>query len=304
MKDRASLLTEQRLPQSSGLDAMSTQQILAIMDEQNQRAVAAVADARAAIACAVELVVEQIGAGGRLVYVGAGTSGGLAVLDAAEVPVTFGTERDIVQAVFAGGLDTAGQFADVSAEDSAAAGEAAIDERAVDSHDVVMGIAAGGTTPFVHGALAAARRRGSRTIFLCCVAPFAGEPQADVIIRLLTGPEVVTGSTRLKAGTATKLALNAITTTAMVRLGKVYDNLLVEMQAKGCAKIWDRGARIVAAISGADHARAVQLLEQADGSIRHAILMHMRGIDLHKASQLLSSHHGSLRAALGEPGNR
>jgi N-acetylmuramic acid 6-phosphate etherase len=214
MKNRASLLTEQRLAASRGLDAMSTEQVLAIMNEQDAVAVAAVAAERAAVARAVDLVVEGLRAGGRLFYVGAGTSGGLAVLDAAEVPVTYGTDPDRVQAIFAGGLDMRGQFADVSAEDSFEAGEKVIEERGTDSNDVVMGIAAGGTTPFVHGALHAANRRGAKTVFLCCVQPFPGEPNVDVIIRPLTGPEVVTGSTRLKAGTATKLVLNAITTTS------------------------------------------------------------------------------------------
>jgi N-acetylmuramic acid 6-phosphate etherase len=303
MKNRATLLTEQRLEESRGLDAMSTEQVLAVINEQDARAVAAVAAARESVARAVELVAEGIGKGGRLIYVGAGTSGGLAVLDAAEVPVTFGTDPDTVQAIFAGGLDMRGQFADVSAEDSFDAGEIAIDERRASANDIVMGIAAGGTTPFVHGALRAGRRRGAGTIFLCCVEPFAGEPEADVVIRLLTGPEVVTGSTRLKAGTATKLVLNAITTAAMVRLGRVYDNLLVEMQATGCSKVWDRGARIVATITGLDYDNSVQLLERAGGKLKHAILMQLKGTDLDTAEQLLTRHRRNLRAALGQDGD-
>jgi N-acetylmuramic acid 6-phosphate etherase len=301
MKNRGSFLTEQRLPESAGLDAMSTEQVLRVLNEQDARAVAAVEAARPTIARAVDLVVEGLREGGRLIYVGAGTSGGLAVLDAAEVPVTYGCDPEQVQAIFAGGLNTNGQFADVAAEDSIEAGAAAIEERAVGASDIVMGIAAGGTTGFVHGALRAAQRRGAKSVFLCCVEPFPGEPEADVTIRLLTGPEVVTGSTRLKAGTATKLVLNAITTTAMVRLGKVYDNLLVEITALGCTKAWDRGARIVAAVTGIDYDAAVELTRRTNGRLKHAILMQLNGLDIAQADRLLAEHNGNLRAAMGGP---
>ena len=300
MKNRASLLTEQRLDASRGLDAMSTEQVLAIMNEQDAVAVAAVAAERAAVTRAVDLVADALRAGGRLFDVGAGTSGGLAVLDAAEVPVTYGTDPDRVQAIFAGGLDMQGQFADVSAEDSFEAGEKVIDERSAGPNDVVMGIAAGGTTPFVHGALRAGKRRGAATVFLCCVQRFPGEPQADVVIRPLTGPEVVTGSTRLKAGTATKLVLNAITTTVMVRLGKVYDNLLVDGQVSGCSKTWDRGVRMVIAVTGAEYDQAETQLRRADGRVKHAVLMQLRGVDAAEADHLLAQRGGNLRACISE----
>ena len=303
MKNRASLLTEQRLAASQGLDAMSTEQILTIINEQDARAVAAVAEQRSAVARAVDLVVEGLRSGGRLLYVGAGTSGGLAVLDAAEVPVTYGIDRDKVQAIFAGGLDMQGQFADVSAEDSFDAGEAVIDERSAGPNDVVMGIAAGGTTPFVHGALRAGKRRGAKTVFLCCVQPFPDEPEVDVTIRLLTGPEVVTGSTRLKAGTATKLVLNAITTTSMVRLGKVYDNLLVDGQVAGCSKTWDRGIRMVTTVTGADYAVAEEHLRRAQGRVKHAIVMQLRDVDVAEAERLLAEHDGNLRGAMNGKGS-
>jgi N-acetylmuramic acid 6-phosphate etherase len=293
------LLTEQRLPESHGLDAMTTEQVVAVINDQDARAVSAVTAQRKEVARAVDLVVDGIRKGGRLIYVGAGTSGGLAVLDAAEVPVTYGTDPAQVQAIFAGGLGANGQFADVAAEDSSEEGEKVIDERNVGENDIVMGIAAGGTTPFVHGALRAGRRRGSRTIFLCCVQPFPGEPQADVTIRLLTGPEVVTGSTRLKAGTATKLVLNAITTASMVRLGKVYDNLLVEGHAAGCSKTWDRGTRMVMTLTNADYDVAEAALRRAQGKVKHAVLMHLRGIEPAEADRLLAEHGGSLRKALG-----
>src|SRR5688500_13207856 len=176
MKNRASLLTEQRLAAAQGVGAMSKEQILAIINEQGGRPVGAVAEQRGAVARSVELVVEGLRNGGRLLYVGAGTSGGLAVLDAAEVPVTYGIDPDKVQAIFAGGLDMQGQFADVSAEDSFEAGEAVIDERRAGPNDVVMGIAAGGTTPFVHGALRGAKRRAAKRGVRVCRRAVRGRP--------------------------------------------------------------------------------------------------------------------------------
>jgi N-acetylmuramic acid 6-phosphate etherase len=167
----------------------------------------------------------------------------------------------------------------------------------VSDRDVVIGIAAGGTTPFVHGALRAARERGAKTVFLTCVAPIENEPAVDVVIRPLTGPEVLTGSTRLKAGTATKLVLNQITTIAMVQLGKCYQNLMVDLRATN-AKLWDRGARIIATITGLDREAAMDLLKRADGHVKVAIVMHNRGVDLERARQLLDAAQGKLRAAL------
>ena len=176
------------------------------------------------------LVVAAMRRGGRLIYVGAGTSGRLGVLDAAECPPTFRTDPELVQGIIAGGQAAMFQ-AQEGAEDSAGGGAAAIDERAVGEADVVVGIAAGGTTPFVHGALRRAAERGAGTVFLSCVQPVENEPAVDVVIRPITGPEVVTGSTRLKAGTATKLVLNTISTLAMVQMGKVYENLMVDLRA-------------------------------------------------------------------------
>jgi len=161
-----------------------------------------------------------------------------------------------------------------------------------------MGIAAGGTTPFVHAALRRAAELGSKTVFLSCVQPVRGEPTVDVVIRPLTGPEVITGSTRLKAGTATKLVLNTITTLAMVRLGKVYGNLMVDLRATN-QKLWDRGARIVATVTGLGREEAMQLLRRADGHVKAAVVMHARHLELPEARRLLDSNGGSLRNALG-----
>jgi N-acetylmuramic acid 6-phosphate etherase len=296
MDDRSHLLTEQRLADSTNLDAMSVFDAVALMNRQDAVAVEAVGREQANIARAVDLVVSAIARGGRLIYVGAGTSGRLGVLDASECPPTFRTPPATVQAIIAGG-DEAVFRSREGAEDKADDGAAAVDERKVDGHDVVFGIAAGGTTPYVHGALNRARERGAKTVFLCCVANVPNEPEVDVVIRPLTGPEVVTGSTRLKAGTATKLVLNAVTTIAMVRLGKVYENLMVDLRCSN-AKLWDRGARIVRAVTGATREEAMATLKDADGWVKAAIVMRKRGVSSAEAVQLIARAEGSLRQAL------
>jgi len=231
-----------------------------------------------------------------LIYVGAGTSGRLGVLDSAECPPTFRTDPDLVQGIIAGG-EAAMFKSQEGAEDRPDGGAAAIDAKNVEPNDVVIGIAAGGTTPFVHGALRRATERGARTIFLTCVQTVRGEPQVDLVIRPLVGPEVLTGSTRLKAGTATKLVLNTITTLAMVRLGKVYENLMVDLRATN-QKLWDRGARIIATLTGINREAALDLLKRADGHVKAAIVMQHRSVDLPTATRLLGSHGGRLRDAL------
>ena len=296
MQDRAHLLTEQRLPESMALDAMSTEQAVALMNAQDAAAVAAVGAERANVARAVELVVAALSAGGRLFYVGAGTSGRLGVLDAAECPPTFRTDPEQVQGIIAGG-EQAMFRAQEGAEDRPEEGAAAVDAKSAGQNDVVIGIAAGGTTPFVHGALRRARERGARTVFLSCVQPVTGEPAVDVIIRPLTGPEVVTGSTRLKAGTATKLVLNTISTVAMVRLGKVYENLMVDLRATN-AKLRDRGARIVATLTGLDRDAATELLRRAEGHVKLAVVMHKAGVGADEAKRRLERAAGRLRDAI------
>jgi N-acetylmuramic acid 6-phosphate etherase len=296
MQDRSHLLTEQRLPESTALDAMSIEQSVAMMNAQDARAVAAVGAESANIARAVELAADALRQGGRLIYVGAGTSGRLGVLDASECPPTFRVDPEMVQGIIAGGQ--AAMFrSQEGAEDQPQDGAAAMDAKNISAEDVVMGIAAGGTTPFVHGALRRATERGARTIFLACVEPVAGEPQVDVAIRPLVGPEVLTGSTRLKAGTATKLVLNTITTLAMVRLGKVYENLMVDLLASN-DKLWDRGARIIATLTGLDRRQSIDLLNRAEGHVKAAIVMQKRAVDLAAAQNLLDRHGGRLRAAM------
>ena len=296
MEDRSHLLTEQRLPDSMNLDAMSVADAVALMNAQDAAAVAAVAAERGNVARAVEIVAEALAAGGRLLYFGAGTSGRLGVLDAAECPPTFRTDPAMVQGVIAGG-EVAMFRAQEGAEDRAEDGAAAVDAKAVEGRDVVMGIAAGGTTPFVHGALRRAAERGAKTIFLSCVQPVPDEPTVDVTIRPLTGPEVITGSTRLKAGTATKLVLNTISTLAMVRLGKVYQNLMVDLRASN-QKLRDRAARIVTTITGLPREEATDLLRSADGHVKLALVMHGRGVGVDDARRILDRSGGAIRDAL------
>ncbi|MDQ3625176.1 MAG: N-acetylmuramic acid 6-phosphate etherase, partial [Verrucomicrobiota bacterium] len=298
MNDRSNLLTELRLPESMSLDAMPLEDAVELMSTQDAKAVAAVGAEKAKIAAAIELVVKGMKAGGRLLYVGAGTSGRLGVLDAAECPPTFRSDPNTVQGLIAGGPDAMFN-AKEGAEDSAEQGGLLMDAKEVGASDVVMGIAAGGTTPFVHGALRRAKERGASTVFLSCVQPVPNEPKVDVVIRPLTGPEVITGSTRLKAGTATKLVLNAITTLAMVRLNKVYENLMVDLRASN-SKLWDRGARIVSTITGLQKDDAMMLLREAGGHVKIAIVMHKRSVGAGEAQALIVRCEGSLRDAMVE----
>ena len=296
MPDRADLLTEQRLPASMTLDAMSAAEIVALMNEQDRLAVVAVAAVAADVARAVELVADRLARGGRLVYFGAGTSGRLGVLDASECPPTFRSDPRQVQGVIAGGPD-AMFAAKEGAEDSSEGGAAAVDAVELGPDDVAFGIAAGGTTPFVIGALGRAKERGAATVFLACVAPGPGQATADIEIRPLTGPEVLTGSTRLKAGTATKLVLNQVTTAAMVRLGKCYENHMVDLRASN-AKLRDRGARIVAAICGTDANASRDVLDAAGGHVKLAVVMQRLGLDADAARRRLDACGGRLRAAI------
>jgi len=258
--------------------------------------VQAVALIRPDIARAIGIVVAALRQGGRLIYFGAGTSGRLGVLDASECPPTFRVDPNLVQGVIAGGPDAMFR-AKEGAEDSPEGGAADVDAKQVTSKDVVMGIAAGGTTPYVHGALRRARDLGAKTLFLTCVQAVPNEPPVDVTLRPLVGPEILTGSTRLKAGTATKLVLNTITTLAMVQLGKVYENLMVDLRASN-VKLWDRGARIVSTLTGLSRDDAMNQLKAADGHVKLAVVMHKRNCPADQAKTLLEKAGGRLRKAL------
>jgi N-acetylmuramic acid 6-phosphate etherase len=295
MHDRSQLSTELRLDASTHLDTMSISDAIALMNQQDALAVAAVAAESASIAKAVGLVVTAFKNNGRLFYIGAGTSGRLGVLDASECPPTFRTDPEMVQGIIAGG-EAAMFRAQEGAEDDIDAGAAIMNEKNIGANDVVMGIAAGGTTPFVHGALRQAIARGSKTIFLSCVQPVPNEPPVDVVIRPLTGPEVLTGSTRLKAGTATKLILNQISTLSMVQMGKCYENLMVDLKAIN-AKLKDRAVRTLCEMTGLAWGEAVALLHKADGHVKIAAVMHVHQTTPELAKKILEQAGGHLRRA-------
>lgn len=297
MQDRGHLLTEQRNPRSMNIDRMSIAEGFDVIHVEDAGIVAAVAAAKPAIVAAIELVVAAFRAAGRLIYVGAGTSGRLGVVDASECPPTFLTPPEMVQGIIAGGREA--MFRSVEgAEDSEQAGADAIDEINVGPNDVVFGIAAGGTTPYVHGAIACAKRRGAQTVFFACVPVEQSQDQADVSIRVLTGPEVVTGSTRMKAGTATKLVLNMVTTLSMVQIGKVYENLMVDVSAYANRKLVDRGGRMIARVTGVSRERGIELLHAAGGRVKTAIVMHLRQIGREAADDLIAQYGGSVRAVI------
>jgi N-acetylmuramic acid 6-phosphate etherase len=284
-------LTEQRNPRSREIDRLTALEITDLINAEDRMVAAAVGEEREAIAKAMELAVGAFQAGGRLIYVGAGTSGRLGVLDSAEMPPTYGTDPEMVQGIIAGGY-AALVRAREGAEDAPEDGAQAIDEKNVGRNDFVLGIATSGTTPYVHGALRRARERGARTGFLLCTYP---SPELfsthDVVIAPLVGPEVITGSTRMKAGTATKMVLNTITTGAMVLMGKVYGNLMVDLQVT-CQKLQDRGERILMETMGLDRLAASALLERADGHVKTALVMQGRGVDRKEARRLLDEAGG------------
>jgi len=291
MQDRGHLLTELRNPRSMGIDRMTIAEAVDLMNAEDATIPAAVAAVRADICKAVELVVAAFEAGGRLIYVGAGTSGRLGVLDASECPPTFLSDPRMVQGVIAGGWDALRRSIE-GAEDYPEDGAKKIDEMDAGPHDVVMGITTGGTTPYVHGALRRAKERGAKTVFFGCVQAEHVPDEADVSIRVLVGPEIVTGSTRLKAGTATKIVLNMITTIAMVRIGKVYENLMVDVNTRANRKLVDRGTRMIQTVTGLDRSTAGELLQQSGGHVKTALVMHKKSVDRAEAERLLAQHDG------------
>lgn len=275
------------------IDQLSTVEIVDVINAEDRMVAEAVREERRPISRAIDIVVECFTNGGRLFYVGAGTSGRLGVLDASEMPPTYGTDPDMVQGVIAGGFDALIR-AKEGAEDHPEDGARDIEDRGVRTGDFVLGIATSGTTPYVHGALERARALGARTGFLLCTYPTAAMLDThDVVIAPLVGPEVITGSTRMKAGTATKMVLNTITTAAMVRLGKVYGNLMVDLQVT-CEKLRDRGERILMATLQLERAAAADLLERAGGHVKTAIIMGRLDIDRAAARKLLDDEGGMI----------
>ena len=298
MKDRSEITTEQRNARTRDIDQRSTLQIVDAINAEDRKVASAVGKERRQIAAAADMLVQSFLRGGRLIYVGAGTSGRLGVLDAAECPPTFSTSPSMVQGIIAGGRRALIRAVE-GAEDSASDGARALSKRGLTPRDVVVGIAACGMTPFVRGAIEYANEIGTNSIFITCAPESKSEITADIIIAPVVGPEVITGSTRMKAGTATKLILNTLTTTAMVKLGKAYGNLMVDVKARS-EKLCDRAERIVMEAADVSRSRARRLLVQARGSAKVAILMHCKAISCDEALKRLKQLKGSLRRALSQ----
>jgi len=278
------------------LDLLGTAELVSLMNEEDARVPAAVRAASDAIAATIDAIVERLERGGRLVYVGAGTSGRIGAMDAAECPPTFNTPSEMVLAIVAGG-DTALAGAAEDVEDDAEAGADSIDRIEVSGDDAVVGVAASGRTPFVLGALQRAGERGALTVGVTCNPEAALSELVAHPIEVVVGPEFVTGSTRLKAGTAQKLVLNMISTISMVRLGKTYGNLMVDVKATN-AKLRVRARRIVAHATGADQRAVDRALDAAGGEAKVAIVMLKLNLDAASAAAVLSDNAGRLRSAL------
>ncbi|MFI4860056.1 MAG: N-acetylmuramic acid 6-phosphate etherase [Phycisphaerales bacterium JB063] len=319
---RGHLATEQRLAAAAAIDAQPIEATLRLMNTQDMQVPQAVRQAIPAMTALVEDIVDGLRAGGRLLYCGAGTSGRLGVLDASECPPTFCSDPGQVVGFIAGG-DGALRVAAEGAEDDPQGAHATIDGLELNEHDTLIGIAAGGTTPYVWGAIRRAGERGAVTAIMTCVPihTLKTRPRAAVVkgnqplslppspklpaevdhrIELLVGPEVITGSTRLKAGTATKLALNMISTTAMLQLGKAWGNLMVDLHASN-AKLVDRSIRIVTSQTGLSREDAADAIDNAGGSVKLALIMVLRDVDRDTAQQLLDQHNQKLRPILGPP---
>ena len=297
IKDRSKLLTEQRNPRTINVDCKTTLEIIDIINAEDAIVFSAIHKEREHIAKAADLIVNAFTKDcGRLIYVGAGTSGRLGILDASECPPTFSTDPSMVIGIIAGGEKAVFQSIE-GAEDLPENGTKDIQQKNVTHCDVVVGITTGGTTPYVMGALFEAKKRNAKTIFLCCNPETTPHFDVDVIIRPLVGPEVITGSTRMKAGTATKLILNMLTTTAMIKIGKVYENLMVDLSTSN-AKLADRAERIVMTVTGVSRNDAKVLLEAAFGSAKVAVIMHKLGLTYAEAKKRLDANGGFVRKVL------
>ena len=291
-------MTEAANPASADLDRLDTLALVRLINREDAAITAAVAGQAEAIAEAIDRIAERLAAGGRLFYVGAGSSGRLGVLDAAEIPPTFSADPGQVVGIIAGG-DRAVRHAVEGAEDSREAGAADLERFAFGAGDVLVGIAASGSTPYVTGAMARAREVGATTIGLSCNRPAAIADFADIAITPLVGPEVLAGSTRMKAGTATKMVLNMLSTGTMVRLGKTYGNLMVDLRANN-RKLKRRSLGLLMALTGLKRAMAEAALDDCGGELKTAVVARRLGLDAAAARARLRAANGRLREALGE----
>ena len=290
------LISEERNPASAGIDLLTTEEVLTVINQEDQKVASAVAQEIPRIAQAVDLVAEALQRGGRLIYVGAGTSGRLGILDASECSPTFNVSPEVVQGVMAGGLRAAYRSVEVS-EDDEKAGATAMRRRKLNRRDIVAGLAASGRTPFTIGAMRYGKSVGAKVLSIACNANSEMAAIADVSITPIVGPEIITGSTRMKAGTAQKLVLNMISTAAMIRLGYVYSNLMIHVQMKN-TKLRERGRRIVMAACSVNYETADSLLRQARGNIKVAIVMGELGLSASAALQRLKKAKMNLREVI------
>src|SRR5882762_9758177 len=291
-------LTEQRNAASRNLDRMTAREIVRLMNREDRKVAAAVGRELRAIARAVNAIVSGIRKGGRLIYVGAGSSGRMGVLDAAECPPTFGTSPKLVQALIAGGKRAITRAVE-GAEDSAGNGKRDLRAKKLTRNDVVVGIAASGTTPYVLGALKYAQRRGATTVAVTSNLRMPVGRLAKIVIAPEVGPEVLTGSTRLKAGTSQKMVLNMLSTAVMAQLGHVYENLMIDMMLTN-EKLAERALRILAAASGKSVSAAEHALRAAGHDLQVGLMMLKRGVEAREAKRLIAQAGGNLRGALGE----
>jgi N-acetylmuramic acid 6-phosphate etherase len=292
------LPTEAINPATLGIDKLPAAEIVELMLAEDRKMIAAVHRERERIALGAEIIAEGLRQGGRIIFVGAGTSGRLGVLESAEMPPTFGTDPALVEAVIAGGRGATFR-AKEGVEDNYEEGARAVTRLRPGRKDVVVGVSASGMTPFVRGALTRARKAGSKVLFVTCDPKSELQTFVDLTIALAVGPEVIAGSTRLKAGTATKMALNMLTTTAMIRIGKTYGNLMVDVRT-GSEKLKDRARRIVNMVTGLEYADADKLLAKAHWNVKAAVVMQKTGLSYLKAVSRLRKANGLIRDALEE----
>jgi N-acetylmuramic acid 6-phosphate etherase len=297
MKNLDRLTTEARNPASEKIDSLSALEIVRVINSEDAKIAAAVRNEEAAIAQAIEIITGRLQAGGRLVYIGAGTSGRLGVLDASECPPTFNTDPAMVVGLIAGG-DGALRRSIEGAEDFPEYAEVDLKKIDLSAGDVLVGIATSGRTPYVVGGLAYAQKIGAAAIGFTCNATADLDDVSDLVIRPVVGPEIVSGSTRMKAGTATKLVLNMLTTGTMIRLGKTYGNLMVDLRATN-QKLTERTRRIVKMLTGLDDTEALALLDRCGGELKTSVIAHSRGVSAEEARRLLDAAKGQLRGALG-----
>ena len=292
------LPTEAINPETLAIDRMPSLDVVDLMVAEDRKVVAAVQRERVRIAHGVDIITEALKKGGRLFLVGAGTSGRLGILEAAEMPPTFGTSPTLVQGIMAGGQEAVFRARE-GVEDNFEEGARSVPRLRISKRDVVVGVSASGITQFVRGALTAARKKNARIIFVTCWPATELQNYVDLLIAPAVGPEVIAGSTRLKAGTATKMVLNMLTTISMIRLGKTYGNLMVDVQT-GSEKLKDRARRILSMVTGVEVDEANQLLRQAKGNVKAAIVMKQAGTTYSQALRLLKKSSDSIREALGK----